>query len=37
MCTALNYVSEKHYFGRNFDWNEGYGEKVVITPRNFKI
>ena len=24
------------YFGRNLDWNTGYGEKVVITPRGYK-
>ena len=37
MCTALNYVSGNHYFGRNLDWNTDYGESVVITPRNYPI
>ncbi len=32
MCTA---VSWGVYFGRNLDLERGYGEKVVITPRNF--
>ncbi len=32
MCTAVSYGV---YFGRNLDLERGYGEKVVITPRNF--
>ena len=32
MCTA---VSFDVYFGRNLDLERGYGEQVVITPRNF--
>lgn len=35
MCTAANYQSNNHYFGRTFDWNFSYGEKITITPRNF--
>ncbi len=32
MCTA---VSAKGYFGRNLDFEEGFGEKITITPRNY--
>ena len=37
MCTASNYITEKHYFGRNFDYEISYNERVTITPRNFKF
>lgn len=35
MCTAISYQTKHHYFGRNLDLERGYGEKVVITPRNY--
>ena len=35
MCTAVSYRTRHHYFGRNLDLERGYGEQVVITPRNF--
>jgi len=35
MCTAISYKTKCHYFGRNLDLERGYGECVVITPRNF--
>lgn len=37
ICTALNFSSENHYFGRNFDWVKSYGEKPILTPRKHKI
>ncbi len=37
MCTAVCYRSNASYFGRNLDINRGYGECVVITPRNYEI
>jgi len=37
MCTAVCYRSSASYFGRNLDLDRGYGEKVVITPRNYEI
>ncbi len=37
MCTAVSYRSNASYFGRNLDLDRGYGEKVVITPRNYEI
>lgn len=35
MCTALTYTSSDHYFGRNFDFEISYNERVIVTPRNF--
>jgi len=37
MCTAICYRSKSSYFGRNLDLHRGYGERVVITPRNYEI
>ena len=38
MCTAVRFADNagNMYFARNLDWSCGYGERVVITPRNFK-
>ncbi|MBQ8683597.1 MAG: choloylglycine hydrolase [Clostridia bacterium] len=35
MCTALTYVTDCGYFGRNLDLERSYGEQVVVTPRRF--
>lgn len=35
MCTSISYTTKSHYFGRNLDMEFSYGEKVIITPRNF--
>ena len=37
MCTAICYRSNNSYFGRNLDLHRGYGEGVVIAPRNYEI
>ena len=37
MCTAVTYRSGASYFGRNLDLERGYGERVVITPREYEI
>ena len=37
MCTAVCYRNNTSYFGRNLDLDRGYGEGVVITPRNYEI
>ena len=37
MCTAVNFRTKDHYFGRTLDVDCDYGEKVVIVPRNFPI
>lgn len=38
MCTAVRFDDNQGnmYFGRNLDWTEGYGQKVVITPSGYK-
>ena len=38
MCTGVRFSDGQGnmFFGRNLDWNTGYGEKVVITPRGYK-
>ena len=37
MCTGVRFSDDKGnmYFGRNLDWSEGYGQKVVVTPRGY--
>ncbi len=35
MCTASNYITDCHYFGRNFDYEISYNERVTITPKNY--
>ena len=37
MCTASNYITDCHYFGRNFDYEISYNERVTITPRNYEF
>ncbi len=37
MCTAISFKGKHHYFGRNLDIDIDYGEKIVITPRNFPL
>ncbi len=35
MCTAVQYHTKDHYFGRTLDYEISYNEAVVITPRRF--
>ena len=37
MCTGIRFNDDKGnmYFGRNLDWSTGYGQKIVVTPRNY--
>ncbi len=35
MCTSFTFYNNKFYFGRNLDLEYRFGEKVVITPRNY--
>ncbi len=37
MCTAISFHSNDHYFGRNLDVERDYGQRVVITPKNYTI
>ena len=34
MCTGIRFTDTagSMYFGRNLDWTQGYGERVVMTP-----
>ena len=34
MCTALNFEG---FFGRTLDVNGGYGEQIVLTPKNYPL
>ena len=37
MCSAVRFVDAEGnlYFGRNLDWECGYGEKIVYTPADY--
>ena len=35
MCTAISYLANNHYFGRNLDVLSVYEESVIITPRHY--
>ena len=37
MCTAISVTNEYNYFGRNLDFELSFGEKVIITPKNFEF
>ena len=37
MCTAITFLSNDFYFGRNLDLEYCYHESVTITPRNFPL
>lgn len=39
MCTGIRFVDAagNMYFGRNLDWTQGYGERVVATPGTAKV
>ncbi len=35
MCTAISCTVGDNYFGRNLDYEHDFGEKILITPRNY--
>lgn len=37
MCTSVAMLTNDFYFGRNMDINYKFGERVVVTPRNFSF
>ena len=37
MCVSMSLKTEDFYFGRNMDIGCGFGEHIVITPRNYPI
>lgn len=38
MCTGVRFTDDQGnmFFGRNLDWSESYGQKVVVTPKGYK-
>ena len=37
VCTAISVTFDYNYFGRNLDFELSFGEKVIITTRNFEF
>lgn len=37
VCTAISVTVDYNYFGRNLDFELSFGEKVIITTRNFEF
>lgn len=37
MCTAVTYLTNDFYFGRNLDYDFTYGESVTVMPRNYPL
>lgn len=37
MCTCITLQTKDFYFGRNLDLEYRFGERVVITPRNYEF
>ena len=38
MCTAVRWINHSDfYFGRTLDYTCGFGEKIVVTPRNYSL
>ena len=35
MCTSITLKDKDMYFGRNLDLEYSFGERVVVTPRNY--
>lgn len=37
VCTAISVTADCNYFGRNLDFELSFGEKVIVTAKNFKF
>lgn len=39
MCTGLRFNDKNGnlYFGRNLDVESSYGEKIIVTPKDYDI
>lgn len=39
MCTSIRFTDKDGnlYLARNLDWNTRYGERVVLTPKGYKV
>lgn len=35
MCTAVTFQTKDFYLGRTLDYEHGFGEELIMTPRNF--
>ena len=35
MCTAITYLTKDFYFGRTLDYEHGFREELILTPRNY--
>lgn len=37
MCMAATFDGKGHYFGRNLDYEVSFGQRVVVTPRDYEF
>ena len=37
MCTAVTYQTKDFYFGRTLDYEHGFGEELLLTPRGYPL
>lgn len=37
MCTAVTYQTNDFYFGRTLDYEHGFGEELLLTPRGYPL
>lgn len=37
VCTAISVTVRDNYFGRNLDFDHDFGEKIVVTPKQYKF
>ena len=37
VCTAISVTVDNNYFGRNLDFELSFGEKIIITTRNYEF
>ena len=35
MCTAITFQKKDFYFGRTLDYEHGFREELILTPRNY--
>lgn len=37
MCTAITFQKKDFYFGRTLDYEHGFGEELLLTPRGYPL
>ena len=37
MCMVATYKGKEHFFGRNLDLEVSFGQRVVVTPRDYEF